>query len=724
MSTIPASELVAVNPSVLAAGGSAFEVLGLILTNNSRVPIGTVQAFPDSTSVSDYFGASDPLVALSEVYFAGFDNSARKPGSLKIAQYNTVAVSAYLQGGDVSGLTLSQLQAISGSLAVVVDGISRSAASINLSSAVSFSAAAGIIQTGLNASNPSAASITASIGGVVTASAGATFTGSGSGTNLTTSAVTGVIHIGATIAGTGVPVGTTIVSQTSGTTGAAGVYVTSGATTSSGASLTASSNVLDVTAVASGSLQATDAISGSGVAGSTTVLAQAAGTAGGVGTYIISSVQNIPSTTVTSLSNILKVTVVGSGALATGNPISGTNVTTNSVITGQLTGSAGAAGLYTLSHSSTTVSETMTVSASALVVTYDSVSGGFKVASGVTGAASTVAFATGTISANLDLTSATGAVLSQGADAAVPAAFMDALAATSTSFVSWTTDFDPDGGSGNTVKLAFAAWNTLQNQRYMYVPWDLDVTPSAAVPATGSMGYILANNGNSGTFLIWDATDAVTSGPTFAAFVLGIGASIDFTETNGRTAYAYRQQSGLTGNVSTGVIAENLGGDPQTSGRGNGYNFYGAYGQADETFVWLQRGFVTGAYLWADSYINQIWLNNTFKSALLNFLGSVKSVPYGPAGNALISSALADPIQAGLNFGAFGPGVMSASQIAQVNAQAGADISQTLQTQGWYLQIQTPPAATRAARTSPPAKFWYIDSGSVQAITLNSITVQ
>ncbi len=66
-----------------------------------------------------------------------------------------------------------------------------------------------------------------------------TFTGTGSGTNLTATSVTGTITPGDTIRGTGVPGGTTIVSQTSGTTGGAGVYVTSGATTSSGAAIIA-----------------------------------------------------------------------------------------------------------------------------------------------------------------------------------------------------------------------------------------------------------------------------------------------------------------------------------------------------------------------------------------------------------------------------------------------------------------------------------------------------
>lgn len=82
----------------------------------------------------------------------------------------------------------------------------------------------------------SASQLAASIG--LASCTRAAFTGTGSGTNLTTTSVTGIIKVGDTVTGTGAPAGTTIVSQTSGTTGGAGVYVTSAATTSSGASLT------------------------------------------------------------------------------------------------------------------------------------------------------------------------------------------------------------------------------------------------------------------------------------------------------------------------------------------------------------------------------------------------------------------------------------------------------------------------------------------------------
>lgn len=82
----------------------------------------------------------------------------------------------------------------------------------------------------------SSGQLAASIG--LSACTRASFTGTGAGVNLTVTSVTGIILVGDSVAGTGVPAGTTIASQASGTTGGAGVYVTSQATTSSGASLT------------------------------------------------------------------------------------------------------------------------------------------------------------------------------------------------------------------------------------------------------------------------------------------------------------------------------------------------------------------------------------------------------------------------------------------------------------------------------------------------------
>ena len=92
--------------------------------------------------------------------------------------------------------------------------------------------------------------------------------------------------------------------------------------------------------------------------------------------------------------------------------------------------------------------------------------------------------------------------------------------------------------------------------------------------------------------------------------------------------------------------------------------------------------------------------------------------------HANLETALADPINAGLNFGAFAPGTISSAQAAAVNAAAGADIAQTLQTQGWYLQVVPASSTVRAARGPLAVKFWYLDRGSVQSINVSSVAVQ
>jgi uncharacterized protein DUF3383 len=583
MTTIPASELVAVNPSVLGVGGAALDVIGLLLTSSTKIPIGAVQSFPDAASVGDLFGVNSAEDSFASVYFQGFEGSARKPGSILMAQYNTAAVAAWVRGATL-GLTLAQVQALNAALSITIDGVLKSA-TIDLAAATSFSNAGVLIADALGIQGTQAAA----------------FTGSITATTLTVSAVSsGALAVGQVIAGAGVTAGTYITALGTGT--------------------------------------------------------------GGTGTYAVSDSQS-----------------VGSEGMTSFNP----------------------------------------------AVTYDSILGAFQINSGTTGAASTITYGSGALATSLKLTQATGAIISQGANAATPSAFMDAVVQVTTDWVTFATLFDPDV-SGSANKQLFAAWKNAQNDRYAYVCWDLDQSPVTSSSASSSLGAILAANGDSGTCLLdgdalagWNATSA----PLLAAFVMGAAASIDFTERAGRISFAYKSQAGLVATVTTASAAQNLGGSPQSSNRGNGYNFYGAYAQANNSFVWFQRGFVTGDFLWLDSYIDQIWLNNALQAALLTLLEGARAIPYNAAGSSLIEAALADPIAAGLNFQAFAPGAISASQQAAVNASAGKSVAGTLQTQGYYLQIGQADAQTRAARGSPPCKFWYLDRGSVQAITLNSVAV-
>ena len=271
MQSIPASAIVSVLPSVLSAGGQALDLNGLCLTSSIRTPIGSVQSFGSAASVASYFGSSSAEAAAATVYFNGFDNGTMRPGALLFAQYPVAAVGGYLRGASLAAMTLAQLQALTGTLSITVNGVVKTSSSINLSGASSFSNAATIIA--------------------------AAFTSPG------------------------------------------------------------------------------------------------------------------------------------------------------------------------------------------FSVSYDSVSGGFLFLNATTGVTGTMSYATGTLATGLALTLATGAALSQGAEAATPAAFMASIVTQTTNWASFFTLFDPDS-SGNALKQAFASWNDSQGNRWVYVCWDTDAAPKASSSAT------------------------------------------------------------------------------------------------------------------------------------------------------------------------------------------------------------------------------------------------
>lgn len=338
-------------------------------------------------------------------------------------------------------------------------------------------------------------------------------------------------------------------------------------------------------------------------------------------------------------------------------------------------------------------------------VTWDSQRAAFVLTSTTTGASSSITAATGTLSASLLLTIALGAVTSQGAVAGVPATNMGAIKAITQNWASFTTVFEPVTAD----KVLFSTWANAQNNRFAYVGWDTDAQ-AIVQNSTTCWGALVKAATLSGTI-------AVYKDPLHAAFVVGAIASIDFTRTNGRITLAFKSQSGLTASVTDQTTGDTL--------NANGYNFYGAYATANQPFTFLYNGQISGPFNWIDPYVNQIWLTNAFQLAMMVLLTNTPSVPYNAAGYALIDAACMDPIIAALNFGAIRPGVpLSTLQAAQVDGAAGVSISGILNTRGWYLQIKPATAQVRAARTSPPMTFWYMDGGAVQKLNLASIEIQ
>lgn len=645
---IPASRIVNVIPSVLPAGGSALDLIGLILTDDARLPMGDVLAFATSDDVDDYFGTLTDMSALGSIYFLGYDNSFAKPGRMLAARYNQEDVAAWLRGGRVAGLTLAELQAIAGSLSVTIDGVVETG-TIDLSGATSFSVGAEILGEQMGIAGVLDASVTGSI-------------------NDGSASVTG------SIAGT----------------------------------------VLTVTAVGAGTLYPESVLSGTGgggVAAGTEIVAQLTGTLGGTGTYSVSISQTVTSTTIAATHDpVMTVTAVGAGSIQLGDLIDGAGVADGTYLRTFMSGTGGT-GTYTVSESQTIGSQALTAYRPG--VTYDPVFGSYVFWSGTEGADSTITYAAaGTVASDLNLTAATGAQLSQGADAATPEAFMDGIIAITQNWISFMTDFEPSEAD----KTLFATWTNSQQNRYLYSMWDTNAINKGPSGPSEAIGTI--NDGNfSGIAKIYDDPDIDTVGGSLAAFLMGMIASIDFTRTNGRATAAFRRQAGLLPQVFSGTEADYL--------LDYGVNFYGNYTTANDEFTWFYNGSISGDFLWIDSYVNQVWLNNALQLAMMVLLDNVGSIPYNTAGYALVEAACLDPIEAAINAGVIRLGItLSASQIAEVNSAAGRDVAGTLSSRGWYLQILDAAPIVRQARGSPPMTLWYMDGQSIQKLSLASIEVQ
>jgi hypothetical protein len=173
--------------------------------------------------------------------------------------------------------------------------------------------------------------------------------------------------------------------------------------------------------------------------------------------------------------------------------------------------------------------------------------------------------------------------------------------------------------------------------------------PTNTLPATASLGYALAKNGDSGTCLLdgvtadgWDVNPAVAE----AAFVAWRGASISFDERRGRITFAYKESEGLNASVTDPTVATNLGGNPQSGSRGQRLQFLRRLWRSESAERRLVPARVRSpaTFKWLDSYVNQVWMNTRFQRALLDLLRNSRSIPYGSDGNALIENALADPI--------------------------------------------------------------------------------
>ncbi|SFN29582.1 Protein of unknown function [Izhakiella capsodis] len=151
--TIPLSKDFSITPNVVTPTGSAVDANGLMLTDNELVPVGKVASYFAAADVAALMGSNSKEYLAAQQYFNGYDNSTVIPGELFLQRIVTADAAGYLLSGSLKGASLAALKETSaGTLTLIVDGTSTTSASIDLSSATSFSDIAAKIEAGIGES--------------------------------------------------------------------------------------------------------------------------------------------------------------------------------------------------------------------------------------------------------------------------------------------------------------------------------------------------------------------------------------------------------------------------------------------------------------------------------------------------------------------------------------------------------------------------------------------
>ena len=261
-------------------------------------------------------------------------------------------------------------------------------------------------------------------------------------------------------------------------------------------------------------------------------------------------------------------------------------------------------------------------------------------------------------------------------------------------------------------KKLFAQWIGNQNCSYYGTLFDTDTEATTDSSTTAFGAWLAAQSINGVTVVYKD--------PNAAALCLGWAASLPFATALGRRSLFGIQNDNVTPSVTDGATANIL--------TANGYNFYSDYAQGGTDFNFFVSGTVSGKFLWADSYVNQIWLNSNLTTDLVNLLLDSGQIPYNTRGDSLVSTAVQSTIDQALSFGAIQTGItLTTSQKQQINNATGnTSAADAVVNYGYYLKpnVSSSTPEQRVARTGATALLYYSDGQSLQSISLNSYEVQ
>lgn len=342
-------------------------------------------------------------------------------------------------------------------------------------------------------------------------------------------------------------------------------------------------------------------------------------------------------------------------------------------------------------------------------ISYSSLHKAFIITSGSIGEASSVGYAetaaAGTdLSEILSLTADTGAIVSAGSDALSVTANIAAIRAVTENWFSFTTLWV----TGNVEILEFAKWAN-DNYGWLYVPYSEAATLPMQNVDTDIASLLIEN--------AYDHTAIIYGSLQYAVMLISAIAGVAWQRLNGVMTFAFKRMSGLAAYVTNETEAVTL--------ESKNCNYYGKFATRNQDFTFFYPGKLSASdYGFVDSYVNAVWLNNSLQLALVDGLTSVNSAPYNDTGYTMLRAWMMDTILAAVNNGVIHTGVsLSEAQRNQLMNEAGEDISETLATDGYFLQINDPGANIRAQRETPVINLWYTYGGAIQRIEVTSTAI-
>lgn len=339
------------------------------------------------------------------------------------------------------------------------------------------------------------------------------------------------------------------------------------------------------------------------------------------------------------------------------------------------------------------------------VVSFSSQFNAFTITSATTGELSSVGVPTGSAASVLGFNTET-ATVSDGQDANTVTQSMENLTDKFTNFVTFTTLDEPTDEEA--LELAqWATTNYTAGVLYLYVCWDTSK----------------ANFDSNNTEVISEQLQAenvgatcVCFGVTMAAFVMGVTASIAWDQANSTITYAFKHLSGFGADINSTKEANALDKHKVL--------YMGNFATRNDNFILSYNGAMLGEWDWLDAYINAVWLCNALQVQLMAMIEAANRIPYNENGYAKIRSNCKDIIERAINNGVIDLGVnISNAQKAELTTLLGADYSDEIRNNGYFLQIVDATAVIRQARNTPSINLVYTYAGAVHKLIVPATAV-